>query len=50
VVFCHHRAVWRIITEKLNERAETRGIEDRYAPEDVAILALSGYDKLRRWW
>lgn len=38
------------ITEKLNERAEARGIEDRYTLEDVAILALSGYDKLKRWF
>lgn len=38
------------ITAKLNERAETKGIEDRYTDEDVAILALSGYDKLKRWW
>lgn len=45
----HHQTV-ESITLKLNERAESRGIEDRYTLEDVAILALSGCDKLRRWW
>lgn len=38
------------ITIKLNQRAESRGLEDRYTQADVAILALSGYDKLKRWW
>lgn len=45
-----HNQTVTSITAKLNERAKSRGIEDRYTQEDVAILALSGYDKLKMWW
>lgn len=38
------------ITDRLNARAEARDLPDRYTSEDVAILALSGYDKLKRWY
>lgn len=37
------------ITDKLNERAYTKGYADRYTTTDVAILAMSGIDKVRRW-
>jgi hypothetical protein len=38
------------ITDKLNERAITKGFEDRYTQAGVAVLIMSGIGKLQAWW
>lgn len=40
----------RAVAEKLNERAERNGKEDRYDEQGVLMLAISGLDKMMRWW
>lgn len=38
------------ITERLNARAIKRGYPERYTMVDVGILAMSGIDKVNRWY
>ena len=37
------------IASRLNTRAAQRGFPERYSPQDVAVLALSGIDKMSHW-
>lgn len=39
----------RAISNRLNQRAIQRGFPERYSSETVAILLLSGLDKLAHW-
>lgn len=41
---------FRQIARRLNERAERKGISERYTPETVEILAYSGISKLAERW
>ena len=40
----------RAVASMLNERAIRNEKEDRYTEEDVLMLAVSGLDKIMRWW
>ena len=40
----------RAVADALNERAIRHGKEDRYTEDDVLMLAISGLDKMMRWW
>lgn len=45
-----YRLTVRQITINLNDRAIARGIDDRYTPQDVVVLAMSAIDKVSRWY
>jgi hypothetical protein len=40
----------RTVAGKLNERAIRHEKTDRYTENDILLLAISGLDKMMRWW
>lgn len=49
-LMCALRASFWTTLTALNERAERLDKPERYSPDDLMILIVSGVDKVRAWW